>query len=85
MAKTKIFDNFDREIKNNSLICIVGEKCHFGYVTIVEGGLKFHCMQTGYLDNETIIIKKGIIETSWICTYEDLEKMNIVIIKEGED
>ena len=85
MAEIKVFDNFGKEIKNNSLICIVGEKCHFGYVTIVGGGLKFHCMQTGYLDNETIIIKKGVIETSWICTYEDLEKMNIVVIKEGEE
>ena len=85
MAKTKIFDNFNREIKNNSLICIVGEKCHFGYVTIVEGGLKFHCMQTGYLDNEKKKKKKGVIETSWICTYEELKTMNIVVIKEGEN
>lgn len=85
MAKIKIFDNFGKEIKNNSLICIVGEKCHFGYATIVEGGLKFHCMQTDYLDNETIIIKRGVLEASWICTYEDIEKMNIVVIREGED
>ena len=85
MAEIKIFDNFGREVKDDSLICIVGEKCHFGYVTIVKGGLKFHCMQTGYLDNETIIIKKGIIETSWICTYEELKTMNIVVIRDGEE
>ena len=81
MAEIKVFDNFGKEIRNNSLICIIGEKNRFGFVTIVEGGLKFHYMQTGYLDNETIIIKKGVIETSWICTYEDIEKMNIVVIK----
>lgn len=85
MVEIKVFDNFGKEIRDNSLICIVGEKCHFGYITIVEGGLKFHCMQTGYLDNETIIIKKGIIETSWICTYEELQKMNIVVIRDGEE
>ena len=36
MTKVKVFDNFGKEIRDNSLICIIGEKCHFGYVTIVE-------------------------------------------------
>ena len=85
MAEIKVFDNFGKEIRDNSLICIIGEKNRFGFVKIVEGGLKFHCMQTGYLDNETIIIKKGVIETSWLCTYEDIEKMNIVVIRDGEE
>lgn len=26
MARIKIFDNFDREVKDGSLICIIGEK-----------------------------------------------------------
>ena len=32
MAEIKVFDNFGREIKDNSLICIIGEKCNFGKV-----------------------------------------------------
>ena len=40
MAKIKIFDNFGREIRDNSLICIIGEKNRFGFVKIVDEGIE---------------------------------------------
>ena len=42
MTKVKVFDNFGKEIRNNSLICIVGEKnCfNFDYIGIGKDKLK---------------------------------------------
>ena len=41
MTKVKVFDNFGKEIRNNSLICIIGEKNRFGFVKIVDEGIRF--------------------------------------------
>ena len=85
MANIKIFDNFGREIKDNSLICIVGEKNRFGFVKLVYEGIRFDCANVGadYLDNKTIMIKEGGMGVSGIYTYEELKVMDIVVIKDG--
>ena len=87
MAKIKIFDNFGREIKDDSLICIIGEKNRFGFVKIVDEGIRFDCASVGadYLDNKTVMIKEGGMGISGIYTYEELQKMNIIVLKYGED
>ena len=87
MAKIKIFDNFDREIKDDSLICIIGEKNRFGFVKIVDEGIEIDCASVGtdYSTNKTVIIKEGGMGISGIYSYEELQKMNIVVIREGED
>ena len=83
MAKIKIFDNFDREIKDDSLVCIVGEKNRFGFVKIVDEGIRFDCasVETDYSNNKTLIIKEGHMGISGVYSYEELKKMNIVVIK----
>ena len=87
MAKTKIFDNFDREIKNNSLICIIGEKNRFGFVKLMDEGIEIDCASVGtdYSSNKTIMIKEGGMGISGIYSYEELKKMNIVVIRDGEE
>ena len=87
MAKIKVFDNFGKEIKDNSLICIVGEKNRFGFVKIVDEGIRFDCANVGsdYLDNKTVMIKEGGMGISGIYTYEELKVMDIVVIRDGED
>ena len=87
MAKVKVFDNFGREIKDNSLICIVGEKNRFGFVKIVDEGIEIDCASVGtdYLDNKTIMIKEGGMGISGIYTYEELKVMDIVVIRDGEE
>lgn len=87
MAKIKVFDNFDKEIKDDSLICIVGEKNRFVFVKMVEGGIRFDSTRVGtdYSNNKTVIIKEGGMEISGIYTYEELKKMDIVVIKDGEE
>lgn len=87
MAKIKIFDNFDREIKDDSLICIIGEKNRFGFVKIVDEGIQIDCASVGadYSNNKTVIIKEGGMGISGIYSYEELKTMNIMIIREGED
>ena len=87
MAKIKIFDNFGREIKDDSLICIIGEKNRFGFVKIVDEGIEIDCATVGtdYLDNKTVMIKEGGMGISGMYSYEELKTMNIVVIREGED
>ena len=87
MAEIKVFDNFGREIKDNSLICIIGEKNRFGFVKIVYEGIRFDCANVGadYLGNKTIIIKEGGMGISGIYTYEELKVMDIVVIMDGEE
>ena len=87
MAKIKVFDNFGKEIKNGSLICIIGEKNRFGFVKIVYEGIRFTCANVGsdYLDNKTIMIKEGGMGISGIYTYEELKVMDIVVISEVEE
>lgn len=87
MAKIKIFDNFDREVKDNSLICIIGEKNRFGFVKLMYEGIKIDCASVGtdYSSNKTIMIKEGGMGISGIYTYEELKVMDIVVIREGED
>ena len=87
MANIKIFDNFGREVKDGSLICIVGEKNCFGFVKLVYEGIRFDCASVGtdYLDNKTIMIKEGEMGISGIYTYEELKVMDIVVIRDGEE
>ena len=87
MAKIKIFDNFGKEIRDNSLICIIGEKNRFGFVKMVDEGIEIDCASVGtdYLDNKTVMIKEGGIGISGIYTYEELKVMDIVVIKDGEE
>lgn len=87
MANIKIFDNFGREIKDGSLICIVGEKNRLGFAKIVYEGIRFDCANVGadYLGNKTIIIKEGGMGISGIYTYEELKVMDIVVIMDGEE
>lgn len=87
MAKIKIFDNFGREIKDDSLICFIGKKNRFGFVKIVDEGIRFDCASVGtdYLDNKTVMIKEGGMGISGIYTYEELKVMDIVVIREGEE
>ena len=87
MAEIKVFDNFGREIKDNSLICIVGEKNCFGFVRLVYEGIRFECASVGadYSSNKTIIIKEGEMGISGIYTYEELKVMDIVVIRDGEE
>ena len=87
MAEIKVFDNFGREIKDNSLICIVGEKNRFGFVKLVYEGIRFDCASVGtdYSTNKTVVIKEGGMGISGIYTYEELKVMDIVVIREGED
>ena len=87
MAEIKVFDNFGREIKDDSLICIVGEKNCFGFVKLVYEGIRFECanVEADYLDNKTIMIKEGGMGISGIYTYEELQGMDIVVIKDGEE
>ena len=87
MAEIKIFDNFGREVKDDSLICFIGEKNCFGFVKIVDEGIRFDCASVGtdYSSNKTVIIKEGGMGISGIYTYEELKVMDIVVIKDGED
>lgn len=87
MAKIKIFDNFGREVKDDSLICIIGEKNRFGFVKIVDEGIRFDCASVGtdYSTNKTVVIKEGGMGISGIYTYEELKVMDIVVIRDGED
>ena len=87
MAEIKVFDNFGREIKDDSLICIIGEKNRFGFVKLVYEGIRFDCASVGtdYLDNKTVMIKEGGMGISGIYTYEELKVMDIVVIRDGEE
>lgn len=87
MTKVKVFDNFGKEIRDNSLICIIGEKNRFGFVKIVDEGIRFDCASVGtdYLDNKTVMIKEGGMGISGIYTYEELKVMDIVVIRDGEE
>ena len=87
MAEIKVFDNFGREIKDNSLICIVGEKNRFGFVKIVDEGIEIDCASVGidYSSNKTIMIKEGGMGISGIYTYEELKVIDIVVIRDGEE
>ena len=87
MAEIKVFDNFGREIKDNSLICIVGEKNRFGFVKLVYEGIRFDCASVGadYSTNKTVVIKEGGMGISGIYTYEELKVMDIVVIRNGEE
>ena len=87
MAKIKIFDNFDREVKDDSLICIIGEKNRFGFVKMVDEGIEIDCASVGtdYSNNKTVIIKEGGMGISGIYTYEELKVMDIVVIRDGEE
>ena len=87
MAEIKVFDNFGKEIRNNSLICIIGEKNRFGFVKMVDEGIEIDCANVGsdYLDNKTIMIKEGRMGISGIYTYEELKVMDIVVIRDGEE
>lgn len=87
MAEIKVFDNFGREIKDNSLICIVGEKNRFGFVKIVDEGIEIDCASVGtdYSTNKTVVIKGGHMGISGVYSYEELQKMNIIVLKYGED
>lgn len=87
MAEIKVFDNFGREIKDNSLICIVGEKNRFGFVKLVYEGIRFDCASVGtdYSTNKTVVIKEGGMGISGIYTYEELKVMDIVVIRDGEE
>ena len=87
MTKVKVFDNFGKEIRDNSLICIIGEKNRFGFVKLMDCGIWFECASVGtdYSSNKTIMIKEGAMGISGVYSYEELKKMNIVVIKEGEN
>ena len=87
MAEIKVFDNFGKEIRDNSLICVIGEKNRFGFVKIVDEGIRFDCanVEADYLDNKTIMIKEGGMGISGIYTYEELKVMDIVVIRDGEE
>ena len=87
MTKVKVFDNFGKEIRDNSLICIIGKKNRFGFVKIVDEGIRFDCDSVGtdYLDNKTVMIKEGGMGISGIYTYEELKVMDIVVIRDGEE
>ena len=87
MRKVKVFDNFDREIKDDSLICIIGEKNRFGFVKIVDEGIEIDCASVGtdYSSNKTVIIKEGGMGISGIYSYEELKVMDIVVIRDGEE
>ena len=87
MTKVKVFDNFGKEIRDNSLICIIGEKNRFGFVKIVDEGIEIDCASVGtdYSNNKTVIIKEGEMGISGIYSYEELQKMNIIVLKYGED
>ena len=87
MAEVKVFDNFGKEIRDNSLICIIGEKNRFGFVKIVDEGIEIDCASVGadYLDNKTVVIKEGGMGISGIYTYEELKVMDIVVIRDGEE
>ena len=87
MTKVKVFDNFGKEIRDNSLICIIGEKNRFGFVKIVDEGIEIDCASVGtdYLDNKTVMIKEGGMGISGIYTYEELKVMDIVVIRDGEE
>ena len=87
MAEVKVFDNFGKEVKNDSLICIIGEKNRFGFVKIVDCGIRFDYANVGtdYSSNKTIIIKEGEMGISGIYTYEELKVMDIVVIRDGEE
>ena len=87
MTKVKVFDNFGKEIKDNSLICIVGEKNRFGFVKLVYEGIRFDCASVGtdYSTNKTVVIKEGGMGISGIYSYEELKVMDIVVIRDGEE
>ena len=87
MAKIKIFDNFGREIKDDSLICFIGKKNRFGFIKIVDEGIRFDCASVGtdYSNNKTVTIKGGHMGISGVYSYEELQKMNIIVLKYGED
>ena len=87
MTKVKVFDNFGKEIRDNSLICIIGEKNRFGFVKLVYEGIEIDCASVGadYLDNKTVVIKEGGMGISGIYTYEELKVMDIVVIRDGEE
>lgn len=87
MAEIKVFDNFGKEIRNNSLICIIGEKNRFGFVKIVDEGIEIDCASIGadYLSKKTVVIKEGGMGISGIYSYEELKVMDIVVIRDGED
>ena len=87
MTKVKVFDNFGKEIRDNSLICIIGEKNRFGFVKIVDEGIEIDCASVGtdYLDNKTVMIKEGGMGISGIYTYEELKVMDIAVIRNGEE
>ena len=87
MAEIKVFDNFGKEIRDNSLICIIGEKNRFGFVKLMDCGIWFECASVGidYSSNKTIMIKEGGMGISGIYSYEELKTMDIVVIRDGED
>lgn len=87
MAKIKIFDNFDREVKDDSLICIIGEKNRFGFVKIVDEGIEIDCayIPDDCPNNKTVTIKGGHMGISGVYSYEELKKMNVVVIRDGEE
>lgn len=87
MAEVKVFDNFGKEIRNNSLICIIGEKNRFGFVKIVDEGIEIDCASVGtdYSTNKTVVIKEGGMGISGIYTYEELKVMDIVVIRDREE
>ena len=87
MTKVKVFDNFGKEIRDNSLICIIGEKNRFGFVKIVDEGIEIDCASVGtdYSTNKTVVIKEGGMGISGIYTYEELKVMDIVVIRDGEE
>ena len=87
MAEIKIFDNFGREVKDDSLICFIGKKNCFGFVKIVDEGIRFDCasVETDYSNNKTVIIKEGHMGISGVYSYEELKVMDIVVIRDGEE
>lgn len=87
MTKVKVFDNFGKEIRDNSLICIIGEKNRFGFVKIVDEGIEIDCayIPDDCPNNKTVTIKGGHMGISGVYSYEELQKMNIVVLKYGED
>lgn len=87
MAEIKVFDNFGKQVRDDSLICIIGEKNRFGFVKLMYCGIWFECASVGAdcSSNKTIIIKEGGMGISGIYSYEELKKMNIVVIRDGED
>lgn len=67
MAEIKVFDNFSREIKDNSLICIIGEKNRFGFVKIVDEGIQIDCASVGadYLSKKNNYDKRRKYGNIW--------------------